>query len=210
MNETNPFGVTLEEILDYRSLWRRQLVQHGPTLYILSRPGKDDVSLIDEQWYEVHGLLPALLDEAFKNSQGDAVHAGILLRANLRMRERLAPPGLSKYCLRPEMGYLLQLIEVTEVRADRVAVSGHFLQIDERGVHGPTAVGLNYNMKMLFRAETLEVNHPGIMGRISTLAGMGVSPSELAQQMFRLEAPPAEGLDLPNGLADSIENPGVY
>jgi hypothetical protein len=206
MSETNPFGITLDDLLTLESTWRRQLVQRGATLYILMRPGKDDVSLIDEQWHEVYEHLPVLLDEAIKNTHGDPYLAGVLLRANLRMREQIPPPGLSKYCLSREMGYLTQLIEVIAIGVENVKVRGHLLQIDAGGKYGPTAVGLDYGVTMLLSSAILEARHPGIMQRLSTLAGMGLSKSELAQQMFRLGESPVDGLTLPTDLADSATN----
>lgn len=167
----------------------------------MMQPGRDDISLIDEQWNEIYEELPVLLHEAINNSRGDPYLAGILLRGNLRLREKLPPPGLPKYFLSAEMGYMIQLIEVIGVGVRSVNVRGNCLAIDEGGRRGTTATGL-FSTTMLLNSEKLEERHPGIMGRLTILSGVGLSGSELAQQMFRPEEPLADDLALPAGLAD--------
>jgi hypothetical protein len=190
-------GITYEHFLDDRATWRFKMFRKTVAFYVIMRPGEKDVALTVEDLRNIDERLPPLLAHLFKNKGLDPDLAGLLVRATLQMWDNLAPPGLSEYCLRPEMRYMLQLVEVRGVSAADVHMYGHFLRVKDGLSAQPIAVGIFYCQDVIMRAETLEQFHPGVMDRLQVLSGMGLSSVELAQQMFRLEAAPSAAMVLP-------------
>jgi hypothetical protein len=170
-------GVSLETRLDVGSTWRRKAILKTVPIYVLMRPGEQDVQLSDEDLARIDPRLPLILYESIRNSRSNPSEAGLIVRSNLQMSDRLAPPGLPASCLSDPMHYLCEIKEVQSIGPSEVFFVGHCLHVCDGRHTERMAVGVQYWASVGIPVSTLEDLYPGIRVRLSILSGMGLSPA---------------------------------
>lgn len=193
--------VPIEHFLDVNTTWRRKMYRRTIPLYVLMRPGEHDVTLSVDALSSIDPRLPLILAQSLREFRSKPDEAGLLVRSNLQMFDRLAPPGLPASFLSPEMHYLCDLKEVHSVGATEVRLVGHILDVCDDRYTERMAVGVRYWENVGVPIDTFEEFCPGVLARLKLLVGLGLSPAELANQMFAPDETPSDWVDLPDYLS---------